>query len=212
MERGGKGWRSSGSSHGAQATAGQVVLARETLKKAGERYRLREEDRTRQGQCTVLTTPRLDLIRDLAMIQGMAGGARSRRRDREVDPRCPLEKPGTGDGRQEPGRRGTRWRHFADRGLESADDRRMALEYLAEGLSDRLHLEQIANRRKSPIGGREASWPSACHSPPSCPFMARTSTRLSKNVAPPPMSERADEVVLLTFDLPGESLFQYMRG
>ncbi len=37
---------------------------------------------------------------------------------------------------------------------------------------------------------------------------ARTSTRLSKNVAPPPMSVKAEDVVLLTLAPPGESLFQ----
>ena len=37
---------------------------------------------------------------------------------------------------------------------------------------------------------------------------ARTSTRLSKNVAPPPMSVRAVEVVLLALPRPGTSLFQ----
>jgi hypothetical protein len=35
-----------------------------------------------------------------------------------------------------------------------------------------------------------------------------TSTKLSKNVAPPPMSVRADDVVLLTLKPPGDSLFQ----
>src|SRR5208282_5685004 len=36
------------------------------------------------------------------------------------------------------------------------------------------------------------------------------STRLSKNVAPPPISVSAEEVVPLTFDRPGDSLFQWM--
>jgi hypothetical protein len=36
----------------------------------------------------------------------------------------------------------------------------------------------------------------------------RTSTRLSKNVAPPPMSASAADEVLLTFVPPGTSLFQ----
>src|SRR5262249_2997019 len=38
----------------------------------------------------------------------------------------------------------------------------------------------------------------------------RTSTRLSKKVAPPPMSVRAEEVVLFTLAPPGLSLFQEM--
>src|SRR5579864_1541362 len=38
--------------------------------------------------------------------------------------------------------------------------------------------------------------------------IARTSTRLSKNVAPPPISVRADEVVLLAFERPRLNLFQ----
>ncbi len=37
---------------------------------------------------------------------------------------------------------------------------------------------------------------------------ARTSTRLSKNVAPPPISVNAEDVVLLAFEPPGVSLFQ----
>jgi hypothetical protein len=37
---------------------------------------------------------------------------------------------------------------------------------------------------------------------------ARTSTMLSKNVAPPPMSVKADDVVLLALPPPGVSLFQ----
>ncbi len=37
---------------------------------------------------------------------------------------------------------------------------------------------------------------------------ALTSTRLSKNVAPPPISLKAEDVVPLTLEPPGESLFQ----